>query len=445
MAQLEKHLALLQRLQYITFWADKDIRPGTEWEHELAVRLDEAQVILLLISASFLASDYCYGKEMQKAMARHQRGEAYVIPVIVRPVVWQDAPFGKLQALPKNAEPIATWHNQDEAFMNVAEGVSQVVKEVLEREQVSDRWPADLHKKREPGEQEKVSEELDIEQLDPKVVWKRIQRKDIPSPWHVIEGSVSSGIGKGILAGGVWGFCAGVGLEALGVEPLYAAMHNISLPTSTVADYPNALLLGTILCGTLLGVLLGGAWGRTHWGNRLVLMPDGLIHFDGKDPHIVSYKVIRNIHFDPSNGNYLVCDPLPLTNDPEIARLSSLGRLSIDGYNEAPHLITQCVREAYASFQACRPAVKLSTNDQLATITYQGPLAVSADSMIMHWGYNNWNGTTDTFMTRAHANTWQAIIAIPPSATELNMTFSNERNTWDNHDGLDYNLSVSSS
>lgn len=138
--KLDEHLALFQRLKYITFWTDQNIRPGVEWERELAAHLDKAQVILLLISPSFLASDYCYGKEMQQAMARHEQGEVCVIPIIVRPVAgWQDAPFGKLQALPRDAKPITTWRDEDEAFLNVAEGVDRVVRAIGERNTAADR------------------------------------------------------------------------------------------------------------------------------------------------------------------------------------------------------------------------------------------------------------------------------------------------------------------
>src|SRR5690348_1130897 len=84
---LKKHLAPLLRLQLINnIWYDADISPGMDWEHEIHKHLNTAQVILLLISPDFMASDYCYDKEMARAIERHDRGEATVIPVIVRPV-----------------------------------------------------------------------------------------------------------------------------------------------------------------------------------------------------------------------------------------------------------------------------------------------------------------------------------------------------------------------
>jgi hypothetical protein len=87
-------------------------------------------VILLLISADFLASDYCYGIEMKRALARAQNKEAYVVPIILRPVDWAGTPFAHLQALPTNAKPITTWSNQDEAFADVAAGIRRVIEDL---------------------------------------------------------------------------------------------------------------------------------------------------------------------------------------------------------------------------------------------------------------------------------------------------------------------------
>jgi hypothetical protein len=126
-AELEKHLSLLRRSGHISEWHDRRLEPGTEWKGEIDEHLRRAQIILLLISADFLASDYCYDIEMKVALERHDRGEAVVIPVILRPVDWMSAPFARLQGLPKDARPITTWANRDEAFADVARVIREVV------------------------------------------------------------------------------------------------------------------------------------------------------------------------------------------------------------------------------------------------------------------------------------------------------------------------------
>lgn len=127
---LKNHLTLLRRQGLITIWSDTDISPGSNWEQEIEKHLNTANIILLLVSSDFMASEYCYSKEMFRSIERHDRGEAIVIPIILRPVYWQGAPFAKLQALPTGAKPIISsiWHNLDEAFVDVVNGISAAIK-----------------------------------------------------------------------------------------------------------------------------------------------------------------------------------------------------------------------------------------------------------------------------------------------------------------------------
>ena len=91
--KLETHLSLLQQQGLIAAWYDRKISAGPEWAHEINTHLDSAQIILLLVSSSFLASRYCYSSEMVRALQRHEAGTARVIPIILRPVDWENAPF----------------------------------------------------------------------------------------------------------------------------------------------------------------------------------------------------------------------------------------------------------------------------------------------------------------------------------------------------------------
>jgi hypothetical protein len=126
--ELEKHLSVLRRQGLIKEWYDRHIPPGSDWAQAVNIHLEHASVILLLISADFLASDYCYSIEMQRALERHQSKEACVIPILLRPVDWKNAPFAQLQALPTNGKPVTTWSNQDEAFADVAAGLRRAIE-----------------------------------------------------------------------------------------------------------------------------------------------------------------------------------------------------------------------------------------------------------------------------------------------------------------------------
>ncbi len=132
---LNKHLAALRSQENITLWHDGEIPPGAEWEPAIAHHLDHADIILLLISPSFMHSEYCRGKEMRRAIEWHKTGEVQVIPIIMRPTsAWKTTDLGSLQALPTHAKPVTTWRIRDEAFADIAEGITKVIQQVQQEE-----------------------------------------------------------------------------------------------------------------------------------------------------------------------------------------------------------------------------------------------------------------------------------------------------------------------
>src|SRR5260221_210168 len=128
--ELERHLASLKRQQHITTWYDREILPGAAWEKEIDTHLNAAHIILLIVSPDFMDSDYCYGIEMKRALERHEAGTARVIPIIVRPVDWVEAPFSHLQVLPTDAQPITLWSDRDHAFTDIARHIRTAVKDM---------------------------------------------------------------------------------------------------------------------------------------------------------------------------------------------------------------------------------------------------------------------------------------------------------------------------
>ncbi len=130
---LKKHLMPMQHSAQIHIWADTDIDAGEEWEKEIDNHLNTAQIILLLISPDFIASNYCYSVEMMRALERHEQGEARVIPIILRPTDWQNTLLRKLQALPTGAKPVTSALNQDDALLDAAKGVRKAVVEMQKK------------------------------------------------------------------------------------------------------------------------------------------------------------------------------------------------------------------------------------------------------------------------------------------------------------------------
>ena len=133
--ELVIHLANLKRQGKIRAWQDRDIEAGTEWDAAIKQQLETAEIILLLITPRFIASDYCFDLEMQRAVERHNQGTARVIPIMVKPCDWQGSPFSKLQVLPKDAKPITKWDDRDEAFLNVVQGIRKAVESLQAKKQ----------------------------------------------------------------------------------------------------------------------------------------------------------------------------------------------------------------------------------------------------------------------------------------------------------------------
>lgn len=119
--ELDKHMALLKREHLVDVWSDHCIRPGEEFDPAIAAALEASDLILLLISADFMHSDYCSTVEMTRAMERHREGSARVVPIILRPCDWHSAPFGRIKSLPTDAKEVTRWRTLDEAFLNIVQ------------------------------------------------------------------------------------------------------------------------------------------------------------------------------------------------------------------------------------------------------------------------------------------------------------------------------------
>jgi TIR domain len=133
--QLDKHLASLQRQKVIETWHDRKIEAGMEWAKQIDESLNKADIILLLISPDFICSNYCAEIEMEQALKRHEAGEAIVVPIILEPCDWTWLPFSKYQAFPKNAKPITTWSNLNEAFLDVTQGIRTAAERLFKQQQ----------------------------------------------------------------------------------------------------------------------------------------------------------------------------------------------------------------------------------------------------------------------------------------------------------------------
>jgi hypothetical protein len=127
--ELATFLAPLRHQGRIVEWYDRKIEPGLRWENAINDKLLSADLILLLVSANFLASDYCFGVEMETAMQRMQNRDARVVPILLKPCLWKESRFSELQLLPRDAKPVTSWSSHEDAFADVANEISAITKD----------------------------------------------------------------------------------------------------------------------------------------------------------------------------------------------------------------------------------------------------------------------------------------------------------------------------
>jgi len=137
--ELVEHMSGLRRAGIISEWNDRKIVPGQNWSEQISSNLKSSNIILFLISASFMNSDYCMGIEVETALDMHEKGEAQIIPIVIRAVDWTDSEISKIQGLPKDARPISSWENADEAWLDVVGGLKDHIQSFEPKAQIATR------------------------------------------------------------------------------------------------------------------------------------------------------------------------------------------------------------------------------------------------------------------------------------------------------------------
>lgn len=128
--ELEVQLAMLKRQGLVDVWHDRRLLPGDHLDWTISEELDRADIILLLVSPDFLASDYCYKIEQGRALKRHREGTARLISVILRPCDWIHTELQGFLVTPKDGKPVTRWPDRDEAFLNVAQSIRRAIEEI---------------------------------------------------------------------------------------------------------------------------------------------------------------------------------------------------------------------------------------------------------------------------------------------------------------------------
>lgn len=189
--KLEEHLSALIYSGKITIWRDQEIPAGANWEDQIKAHLNGADMILLLVSSSFIASKYCWNKEVQAALQRHKLGKVRVIPIILRPVHWQETPLGQLQALPTEAKPVTQWDDLDAAFDDVVQGIRVVVNSTLQEEALKKEKTQELTNKIEVNIYPEITAiNEDILKIEQDITSNEIRKQQLEAELRRINGSI---------------------------------------------------------------------------------------------------------------------------------------------------------------------------------------------------------------------------------------------------------------
>jgi len=181
--ELIAHLTSLTVNNLIEVWCDREIPAGDAWEDTIDYKLNEANMILLLVSADFISSGYCMGVEMKRALERHVKGEARVIPIIARPVAWESLPFANIQVVPEEGTAVTSsnWDNRDAAWRSVTLATEKVALEIQREHELR-------HKVGYTNNDEKGI----IENLQAQLAYQRSVSNDLEAKVRVLEKSLSS-------------------------------------------------------------------------------------------------------------------------------------------------------------------------------------------------------------------------------------------------------------
>ena len=162
LSELRVHLNPLERSSNLHVWYDGKIEPGAVWDDTIKLNLHKADLVLLLISASAIASDYFYEQEVKEALERHEQGKARVVPLILKPCAWQVTPLGQLQALPKDGKPVTKWLDRDDAYNNAVLQLWKIFKEQELKREESQRRKEE--RKQAELEAQKKREDVELEE-----------------------------------------------------------------------------------------------------------------------------------------------------------------------------------------------------------------------------------------------------------------------------------------
>ena len=128
---LKTRLDNIKRSFSLNYWSDHHLQAGGKVHQDILRALETADIVLLIVSPDFIATDYCFDIEVQKALQLYEQGKNTVIPIIIRETLdWVNYNIGQLTALPTKGKPLEDWQSADKFWTNVQQGIRERVAEL---------------------------------------------------------------------------------------------------------------------------------------------------------------------------------------------------------------------------------------------------------------------------------------------------------------------------
>ena len=124
---LENHLSSLGQEGLLQDWGEGALLGGDEIAAQLQAELARADVVVILLSADFLAAEHSQA-QIDLVLAEREKRPLIIVPIVVRAVDWLRSRLGRFYALPRNGKPVASWDRADDAWFDVVEGLRRLIR-----------------------------------------------------------------------------------------------------------------------------------------------------------------------------------------------------------------------------------------------------------------------------------------------------------------------------
>lgn len=128
--EIKKRITILGRNIDLEVLYESEIKAGDDWRKEIKECFSQSEIVLLLISPDYVASEFHYTEILEKTIQKVKSGGSRVVPVHVRSVSWNELPIEELLPVPKEKN-LSAWEDRDAAFLHVKEEIKNVIENYI--------------------------------------------------------------------------------------------------------------------------------------------------------------------------------------------------------------------------------------------------------------------------------------------------------------------------